>query len=54
MRTVSKRIWRTNYESAAAAMVKHEEVMRLKGWRLTQQFGGYKGVGYEFITHFTK
>jgi hypothetical protein len=54
MKTVSKRIWRNTYESAASAMVKHQEVMLLKGWQITQEFGGNKGIGYELITQFTK
>ena len=54
MKSVTKRIKRATQDSAAAAMVKHQEFMKMKGWAVTKEFGGNKGIRYEYITEFTK
>jgi len=54
MRTATKKIKRSTYESAAAAMVKHQQIMTIRGWRIVSEFGGNAGFKYEFITVFAK
>lgn len=54
MRTATKKIKRASYESAAAAMVRHQENMKLKGWTIHKEFAGACGQKYEFITQFVK
>ena len=54
MKSVTKKIKRASYESAAVAMVKHQEVMALKGWKIHREFGGNAGCKYELITEFVK
>jgi len=54
MRTATKKIKRSTYESAAAAMVKHQQIMAIRGWRIVSEFGGNAGFKYEFITVFAK
>lgn len=54
MKSATKKIKRASYESAAAAMAKHQEVMKLKGWQINKEFGGDAGCKYQFITVFVK
>lgn len=54
MKSATKRIRRSTYESAAAAMAKHQEIMKLKGWNINKEFAGNAGCKYEFITVFAK
>jgi len=54
MKVATKKIKRASYESASAAMVKHQEIMSLKGWSIAKEFGGNAGCRYELITVFTK
>jgi hypothetical protein len=54
MKSATKKIKRASYESAAAAMVKHQEIMTIRGWKIHKEFGGNAGCKYEFITVFVK
>lgn len=54
MKSATKKIKRASYESAASAMVAHQERMKMKGWEIHKEFGGNAGCKYELITVFVK
>lgn len=54
MKEVKKRIKRKTRESAFAAMQKHIEKMKSKGWIEGASFAGDAFLDYEYITYFFK
>jgi hypothetical protein len=52
--TIRKTIKRVSAAAANAAMDRHIEKMRAKGWTVTDQFAGDAFLRYEVTAYFTK
>jgi len=52
--TIRKTIKRATAGAANAAMTRHIEKMRAKGWTVSDQFAGDAFLKYQVIVYFTK